>query len=505
MYRIVSHIMVTDIHQPIPHGALPIPFLADLVATYYDDNRIFEINYDGIRAHIEQLRQTAAGDNLNGLLAYSWWGDWCPPAGCAADHNHHNSAIVSSFMYIKQLRIIARYASILGKADDAAMYSQLAVNLTTRFNQHFYNATKKTYDEPNRQAKEYLGPQATISLAAALNLIPPGDKEKVIGNLVKDVMEVNKGHLNVGIVGIKELLPTLSDSGHIDVALQIAQTPDQPGWVYMWLQGATTLWETWTGTRYQPRASWNHIMFGSQSAWYFQALAGIELAPNSRGWQNIRFAPKIFTSTGASICSNLSFVEGSLVSPRGLIEASWHCVNSGCIMNGEHETAHLTCSSGTISEISFASFGMPTGSCGHFNKNSSCDAPNSVDVIKTMCIGKNSCDVPAEVKTFGKDPCSLVLKKLYIQYACSGGGNTFFSYMVTVPVGSVASVHLPIATNHPSAVTITESGTTIWSKGKYIPGVVGIHNAIADNDAIVVDIGSGSFSFLVEKTILMSL
>ena len=82
-------------------------------------------------------------------------------------------------------------------------------------------------------------------------------------------------HLNTGIVGVKYLLPALSRGGHVDVALQVAQTEEQPGWVYMVKQGATTLWETWTGTRYQPTASWNHIMFGANSEWYYKELAGI--------------------------------------------------------------------------------------------------------------------------------------------------------------------------------------------------------------------------------------
>ena len=34
------------------------------------------------------------------------------------------------------------------------------------------------------------------------------------------------------------------------------------------------LWETWTGTTYQPVASRNHIMFGSNSDWYYKYLAG---------------------------------------------------------------------------------------------------------------------------------------------------------------------------------------------------------------------------------------
>ena len=33
--------------------------------------------------------------------------------------------------------------------------------------------------------------------------------QAVFDNLVKDVMEVHGGHLNVGIVGVKELLPAL--------------------------------------------------------------------------------------------------------------------------------------------------------------------------------------------------------------------------------------------------------------------------------------------------------
>ena len=148
-----------------------------------------------------------------------------------------------------------------------------------------------------------LSVQTCIALASTLGLIPENAAAAVFENLVEDVMEVwhgmsslflafaglwlfrsklcsamllqvHGGHLNVGIVGVKELLPALSDGGRVDVALTVAQTETQPGWVYMVLQGATTLWETWTGSRYQPVASWNHIMFGSQSAWYFKSVFG---------------------------------------------------------------------------------------------------------------------------------------------------------------------------------------------------------------------------------------
>lgn len=37
-------------------------------------------------------------------------------------------------------------------------------------------------------------------------------------------------------------------------------------------------------------------MFGSQSAWYYQRLAGIQLVDGTRGFSNIRFDPQVCRS-----------------------------------------------------------------------------------------------------------------------------------------------------------------------------------------------------------------
>ena len=229
---------------------------------YYHDDQIFREHYAGIKAHTEELITTAAGGKMDGLLTYSGWGDWCPPSGCEAcwpgTPDHHNSALVSTFYYIKELRVAARYAGILGKPADASRYSTMATNVSATFNAHFYDKAGKTYTEPGRTCGEYLGPQTTISLAAELGLIPEADYDAVIDNLVADVA-AHDWHLNVGIVGIKYLLPALSAAGRGDVALMIAQARTPPSYIYMVEQGATTLWETWTGSTYSPVASWNHV------------------------------------------------------------------------------------------------------------------------------------------------------------------------------------------------------------------------------------------------------
>lgn len=337
-------------HEPAdPAWGSAFTFLANLVATYYDDDQVFHEHYAGIKNHLDSLVNITD----NNLLKFSWWGDWCPPSGCHMSGKHVNSALVSTFEYILQLRQVSRYAAILGKHEDAAMYATLANKSSAAFVDAFFDADKNIFSDPTATSQE-LTLQTAISLASTLGLVPDAHKEQVFQNLVDDVKAKN-GHLDVGIVGVKELLPALTVGGRVDVALQVAQNPEEPGWVYMVLQGATTLWETWTGSRYKPDQSWNHIMFGSQSAWYFSDLAGLRLAEGSRGWQNLTFAPQVWASAAqppVSICSQLSSVEASTKTIRGLAAASWACPSL-------NSSAHLFVYNTTVPTGSTATVVLP--------------------------------------------------------------------------------------------------------------------------------------------------
>ncbi|XP_022749934.1 beta-galactosidase-like isoform X2 [Durio zibethinus] len=81
--------------------------------------------------------------------------------------------------------------------------------------------------------------------------------------------------------------------------------------------------------------------------------------------------------------------------------------------------AHLWCSPGQkISEIKFASYGMPEGTCGSFREGS-CHAHKSYDAFQKNCIGKQSCSVTVAPEVFGGDPCPDSMKKLSVEAACS--------------------------------------------------------------------------------------
>lgn len=499
-------------HQPAdPAWGSAFTFLANHVAEFYHDDRIFGSHYAGIKGHLDSLVKEAASDGMDGLLTFDWWGDWCPPSGCRPDKDHHNTALVASFEYIQQLRMVSKYAGILGNPADASYYAALAESASAAFVKHFFDAKNNVFAEPGRPAgAEELSLQTCISLANTLKVIPENASAAVFDNLVNDVMNVHGGHLNVGIVGVKELLPALSDGGRIDVALQVAQVQDEPGWVYMFLQGATTLWETWTGSRYQPSASWNHIMFGSQSAWYYKYLAGLRMAEGSRGWESVEFRPHVWAGAASptrSICANLSFVQAEVVTIRGEVSAQWTCPTLDvCQEVPEQQNATFTCPPGAVVDsVLFASFGTATGHCASddFQINASCHSNKTTAVLEAACKGKNECVVPVQDTAFG-DPCFDVKKMLKAKLACKPSGAskvTRFTYSIGVPTGSTGSVVLPTFGAAIADVDIAEAGTLVFTKGAFVSGVTGVQAAAAETDAtgqnVRVAVTSGAYDFTV--------
>lgn len=112
--------------------------------------------------------------------------------------------------------------------------------------------------------------------------------------------------------------------------------------------------------------------------------------------------------------------------------------------------AHLRCPSGrVISDIKFASYGTPQGSCGNYAEGS-CHARRSYDALRKVyhiqpialntfdtsrapnicgrflqnCIGNQNCSVAVSPNVFGGDPCPDTPKKLSVEAACGGFPST---------------------------------------------------------------------------------
>ena len=81
----------------------------------------------------------------------------------------------------------------------------------------------------------------------------------------------------------------------------------------------------------------------------------------------------------------------------------------------------LACDTGVISAITIASYGTPSGSCGSWAVNASCNAANSTAVVEGLCLGQRTCTVVAGPPNYD-DPCYDVVKTLDVQATCSTGG-----------------------------------------------------------------------------------
>ena len=209
-----------------------------------------------------------------------------------------------------------------------------------------------------------------------------------------------------------------------------------------------------------------------------------------------------------------------MVTTRGPISAAWSCApahSAGLCASVTENTqgkasATLSCpaGTGTIDGISYAVYGTPNGTCTSGSSSPFTDwncTKHVESVFEAACVGKQSCSVVVDSQQFGGDPCWGVLKRVSVlATGCAGATMPVFTYKVTVPVGSVATVVLPLMSATAASVGVTEGGRSVYAKGSYVPGVKGITSAKLQQmyatgtaQAIAVEVGSGTYSFAVTK------
>ena len=145
--------------------------------------------------------------------------------------------------------------------------------------------------------------------------MPAADRAAVVDALLQKVQSADH-HIVAGIVGTKYILPALADHGHMHAAMTLLHQTTQPSWGFWVKQGATTLWESFSSTNLtgDVGSSRNHIMFGTQGAFYFSHVAGLRRA--APAWRAFRVAPQV-CGTG------LQGANASLQTVAGHIFTSW--------------------------------------------------------------------------------------------------------------------------------------------------------------------------------------
>ncbi|MBQ3183637.1 MAG: hypothetical protein IJB57_08205, partial [Clostridia bacterium] len=153
--------------------------------------------------------------------------------------------------------------------------------------------------------------QTSCAMALFYGLLETDEeKQKVLDYLLNLIINKDKEHMNVGVLGNKVLFRVLCDNGYTDLALKMVVRPDFPSFGNLLERGATTLWEF-----HDPEGSkidsLNHHFWGDISAWFYQYLAGIDINPTAKDITHVNIAP-VFPEGLNSVKAEHELVHGKL-------------------------------------------------------------------------------------------------------------------------------------------------------------------------------------------------
>jgi len=276
--------------------AMAHPLLQAQLLRYYGDRRLVEEQYETARRWFEiVLRENPDFVVREGLADHESLAGTATPL-LLTPLLHQCAGILSSL------------ARSLGRTDEAARYAGLA------------EAIRKAYLEyllpPGPDRYEALT-QAGLAAGLELGLFPAGERAAAAETLVQKISTAKKPQLTTGIFGTRFLLNALSRAGRANLAFELVNSREFPGWGFMLDRGATTLWEHWAFS--DNTYSHNHPMFGSVSEWLFSWLAGIQPDPGAVGFDRIQIRPQPV--------GDLTWAKGRVRTVRGEVRSEWRKEN----------------------------------------------------------------------------------------------------------------------------------------------------------------------------------
>jgi len=273
-----------------------------------------------IRQHYNALKKWMLHmkDNYmtGGIMRRDTYGDWCmPPESLELIHSVDpkritESAVISTPFYCYLCGKMARFAELLSRPEDAVFFNTEITASTIAFNDKYLD----------RNTGRYANNTVTANILPLwFGMVPKEVRDKVFASIADKTENECGGHVSTGVVGIQQLMRTLTEYGRGDLALHIAANDTYPSWGYMVRNGATTIWELWNGNTADPAMnSGNHVMLlGDLILWEYEYLGGIRaLEP---GYSKIQLKPYPI--------EGLDFVNCAYESVSGRIESNWKCTD----------------------------------------------------------------------------------------------------------------------------------------------------------------------------------
>jgi alpha-L-rhamnosidase len=293
---------------------------------FHGDKRLLEESYPTMKATVEFMRDATKA--YSGLCKNNVMGDLNGPTfQDGLDWNVYRSpdnntfATATAYYWLGTDRL-AKTATLLGNADDAKKYTQLAKEISTAYHNAIYDPNKGSF-----------GSQTDDMIALSTGICDPNKRVRV-GKDLKLRMKIWKDHVASG-TQVFRLFGALCDSGNENEAFLAMNQTDYPS-LGMMTKFGDAMWEGYGGwiLNRTPKgasepvgAGWPMLMMAQSGAgrWFPEYVAGIQLDPGQPGFKHFILRP---------FCVNqLDWAKGSYRSVRGLIESDWKKENGKLVWN----------------------------------------------------------------------------------------------------------------------------------------------------------------------------
>ena len=292
------------------------------------DTSFFTAHWAAMTRFMEARK--AHDPELKGKAFGAPWGDWLN----LDDPTPH--PYVELAYFAKTSQMMEEMATAQGLEDEAAKYREWTETMRSNFRQQHLKPDGTIQPES----------QSAYVLALDCSLLTETADRKKAGDRLAALIRSKAGEKNTGMttgfLGTKPLLPMLTNTGNLDLAVSMLQSRKYPSWGYEVKNGATTIWERWNsyteehgfggadGKMNAAMNSFSHYAFGAVTEWMMTTLAGI--APAEPGYSKIRLHPHFPSAKATSETDTISWIKAHHDSPHGRISIHWKRQDDGSLL-----------------------------------------------------------------------------------------------------------------------------------------------------------------------------
>ena len=212
---------------------------------------------------------------------------------------------VINSLYYQNMQILAEFADVLGKPEEAENFRLLGLKAKVAVNEKLFNSEKGIYIDG--EGTDHSSLHANM-MPLAFGMVP----EKHIPSVVEFIK--SRG-MACSVYGAQYLLDGLYNAGAADYALELMTATHDRSWWNMIAIGSTMTLEAWD-MKYKPNADWNHAWGAVPGNVVARKMWGI--TPQKPGASIVNIAPQL---------STLEFSEVKVPFLTGEVEASFQKIN----------------------------------------------------------------------------------------------------------------------------------------------------------------------------------